>query len=87
MRSDGKPGHMIFENNEDSAVIGFIDFVSDCEVAIMLFDQCIIKGFKFKHIAETVDWETRLNEILLADYDMAIMWQDMSLDTVIDDFD
>lgn len=70
-----KPGHYIFADHEDMEVRGFIDFVSDCEVAIMLFKPEDVPDY-VTVIAEACDWEARLREILVEHPEMAELWSD-----------
>ena len=79
--SDAKPGQFVMDR-EGEAVIGFIDYVSDCEVAAILFDPQYLfvdetdlpEGFQV--IAEDgVDWRTRLNEILEENPAMWELWE------------
>ena len=69
-----KPGHFVFEDNESDEPIGFIDFVSDHEMGIMLFETTEKNGFDFINISALVDWETRLQEIIDADPEMKEQW-------------
>lgn len=71
---NAKPGHFVFEDDVSDEPIGFIDFVSDCEMGIMLFETADKMGFEFKNISAVVDWETRLQEIIDADPEMKEVW-------------
>jgi len=71
---NGRPGQLVFEDDEAEIPKGFIDFVSDCEMAIMLFEAEDLKGFKFKSISKSVDWEKRLQEIIDEDPEMKEVW-------------
>jgi hypothetical protein len=71
---NGRPGCFVFEDNDADVPKGFIDFVSDCEMAIMLFEPEELKGFEYTHIASLVDWETRLQEIIDNDSEMKEVW-------------
>ena len=67
------PGGLVFENNDSDEIIGFIDFVSDCEISVMLFEPMELKDFMIQ-IAETCDFEPRLLEIFEEDKDIARAW-------------
>ena len=68
------PGHFVFENDTSDTPIGFIDFVSDCELGIMLFETADKSGFEFINISALADWETRLQEIIDNDPEMRVLW-------------
>ena len=69
-----KSGQIVFANNESDDIVGFIDFVSDCEICIMLFDPTDSITEDQIHIAETCDWVSRLKEIMADDPYMEDMW-------------
>jgi hypothetical protein len=71
---NAKPGHFVYEDNDADIPKGFIDFVSDCEMAIMLFEPEELRGFEYKVIAPLCDWETRLQEIIDNDPEMKEVW-------------
>lgn len=70
-----KPGQFVFANNESEDLVGFIDFVSDCEICIILFEPTDDLVEDKIHIAETCDWVSRLKEIMADDPDMEDMWK------------
>ena len=71
------PGQFVFESNDDNTVIGFIDFVSDCEIAIMLFGpKEISDDIGAINIAEECDFYSRLTEIFDENPDMGEMWRE-----------
>jgi len=67
------PGALVFANNESTDIIGFIDFVSDCEMSFMLFGP-IEKEDYMINIAEVCDYEPRLSEIFKEDKFVAQEW-------------
>lgn len=73
---NGKPGCFVFGDDDSDTVKGFVDFVSDSEMAIMLFEPEELAGFDFIHIAEAVDWQARIQEIVNEDDEMYNMWRD-----------
>ena len=69
------PGQWIM--GEDDEIIGFIDFVSDAHVGIMLFFPVEFHPNSPPiHIAETCDWQTRLGEIMRDDPQMEQFWRE-----------
>jgi len=73
--SQAKPGQFIFSEDGEDAIVGFIDFVSDCEVAVMLFTPRDLQNEpRATHISETCDFATRLEEIMDNDKEVADMW-------------
>jgi len=72
-----KPGQFVFANNESEEAIGFIDFVSDCEICIMLFDPTETLNEDQIHISEECDWPARLKEIVDGDPEIRDMWMEV----------
>ena len=66
-------GDFLFAGNSSDEIIGFIDFVSDCEMSFMLFEP-IEKEDYMINIAEVCDYETRLDEIFKEDEQVAREW-------------
>lgn len=71
-----KPGQFVFHTNDSSEVSGFIDFVSDNEIAVMLFEPTDIDLPNATSISEQCDWLPRLEEIFEADHEIREMWAD-----------
>jgi len=71
---NARPGQFVFENDESDDVIGFIDFVSDKEIAIMLFEPKVIDVPEAINISSQADWLHRLQEILNEDADIRELW-------------
>jgi hypothetical protein len=69
-----RPGCFVFTDDDSEVVSGFIDFVSDCEMAIMLFEPEDVNVPGMVNISETCDWSIRLREIVTQDYEMANQW-------------
>lgn len=69
-----RPGQYVFLDMVDNEIRGFIDFVSDSEVAVMLFEPTDLPDH-VTLISETCDWEARLEEILVEDPQMAVLWE------------
>lgn len=67
------PGMFVYDDYSGDT-IGFVDFVSDTEMAIMLFEPTELSGFKYTKIADTADWETRLNQIFDEFPDVKSVW-------------
>lgn len=67
---------MVFQSDVSSDVIGFIDFISDAHVCIMLFEPTEINANGAIQISETCDWEPRMREIMEEDLNIARMWLD-----------
>ncbi len=67
------PGGFVYENDESDQIIGFIDFVSDCEMSFMMFDPIEKEDYMIQ-IAETCDYEARLDEIFKEDDLVAQEW-------------
>lgn len=73
---NARPGNFVFGSNDTDCVIGFIDFVSDTDVAIMLFEPMeITYDIGAINIAESCDCSARLREILEDDHEIATMWE------------
>ena len=71
----GAPGQFVF-GEEGDEIIGFIDFVSDCEVAIMLFvPMDVPDDIGAVCIAEECDYMARLREIFDEYPEIADMWR------------
>lgn len=76
-REHAKPGQHIFMDDDQTEPVGFIDFVSDCELAIMLFQPAFFNDdAPVTVIQEECDWEPRLREILDEDPEMWKLWED-----------
>jgi hypothetical protein len=69
----GYPGCFVLDDSDDK-IVGFVDFVSDCEMAIVLFEPMDINVPGMVNISSTYDWEKRLVDILDNDIDMALQW-------------
>ena len=73
---EGRPGTPVFDDETDD-VIGFVDFISDIDMCIMLFSPTDYEEFKFVNLAEKLEdsvWQDRLNEIVQADDEMHDFW-------------
>ena len=72
-----KPGQFVYKNNECDEIVGFIDFVSDCEIAILLFQptEMDLEEMGAVNIAE--EWEIipRLKTILDQDPEIREDWK------------
>ena len=75
-----KPGQFVFKNNDSDEIIGFIDFVSDKEISMMLFEPDDLPEGSTS-ISETCDWLKRLKEIFEEDPEMEEYWKDMIYET------
>lgn len=72
-----KPGQVILNEDSDD-IIGFIDFVSDCEVAMMLFQPMEIEVHpNITIIAEECDAKSRFREIVKDDVEIAELWEEI----------
>lgn len=76
--TEAKPGQFVMDESSEQ-VLGFIDYVSDTHMAVMFFDpqwipddEILPEGFEI--LADEVDWETRLEEILIEDPSMNELW-------------
>lgn len=74
--SRGKSGQFVFQSNQDSEIIGFVDFVSDCDVFIMLFEPMELQDF-MTNIQSECEYLPRLTEIMKADSEIAQQWADV----------
>lgn len=71
------PGQFIFPSDESDEIIGFIDFVSDASLCIMLFEPGEISDeVGATSIADECDYQTRLAEIISEDPEIREMWAD-----------
>jgi len=81
------PGQIVYDES-GTRIVGFIDFVSDSDLSIMLFEPILTPmNENFTHISDTCDWETRLQEIMADDFDMNEMWNAIMTPTDEDEND
>ena len=74
---EGRPGQFVFDHNESDKVIGFIDFVSDESICIMLFEPTDLPdSIGATSISESCDWRHRLTDILAEDREVREMWEE-----------
>ena len=79
-RKDAKAGQLVYEDNNSNSVIGFVDFISDCELAIMLFEPTEFPDdWDGILIDEECDYFTRLAEIMDQDPEIKDMWLELAL--------
>ena len=73
---NARPGGFVHAQDGDEPVIGFIDFVSDVSICIMLFEPTDLPLEKWDatNIAAECDFKTRLSEILRDDPEAREMW-------------
>jgi len=72
---EARPGQFVYSSNDDDEVIGFVDFVSDCDIAIMLFEPTDISVQGATHISQSCDTISRLIEIFNQDQEIREMWR------------
>lgn len=75
-RSLGKPGHPVYEDDDSDTITGFIDFVSDVDMCIYLFDEADV-DFDCTVLASSVQpsvWQKRLHEIVEEDDEIYEFW-------------
>lgn len=71
------PGCFVFGSDESEEIVGFVDFVSDSHIAIMLFKPTEIEDdMNAISISESCDFTTRLDEILEDNPYMLERWTD-----------
>lgn len=73
-----KPGTFVFIDDDSTDVIGFVDFASDCEISIMLFEPMECQP-GWIAVSETCDALERLIEILKNDLEMYELWASVML--------
>lgn len=71
---EAKPGHFVYQDNNSNEIIGFVDFVSDHDLSIILFEQADVDIDGVTNISDKCDYEPRLREILSEDKEIADMW-------------
>lgn len=80
MIEHAKPGQFVHRDNESDMVIGFIDYVSDTHMALMLFEPKEIDLNDYPDvipISSSCDWLTRIREIFQEDPEIASIWSDI----------
>ena len=73
---EARPGQFVYQSDESDSVVGFVDFVSDCELSIMLFEptDLDLEELNAVQISETCDYFPRLKDIFAADAQILDMW-------------
>lgn len=71
---EARPGQFVYESNDSDDIIGFVDFVSDSHIAIILFEPKEISYEGAVNISDNIDWEDRLQEIIDEDPEIGELW-------------
>ena len=70
---NARSGQFLFEDDDSTDACGFVDFLSDCEIAFMFFEPVDVPEGAIV-IQEECSWLDRLKEILDEDPEMEKLW-------------